>query len=57
MAKKVFPRGNLPLVIKIMPLGVLEMHLMIFDVITCVTMVVAYAIVGVTRATLTTFVT
>ncbi len=40
-----------------MPLGVLEMHLMIFNVITCVTMVAAYAIVGVTRATLTTLVT
>ncbi len=36
-----------------MPLSVLEMHLMIFDVITCVTMVVAYAIVGVTKALIT----
>jgi hypothetical protein len=38
-----------------MPLGMHEMHLMIFDVVTCATIVVAYAIIGVTRA-LTTLV-
>jgi hypothetical protein len=43
------------LVIKIMPLGMLEMHLMIFDVVTCVTIVVAYAVVGVIKV-LTTLV-
>jgi hypothetical protein len=33
-----------------MPLGVHEMHLMIFYVVTCATIVVTYAVVGVTRA-------
>jgi hypothetical protein len=36
-----------------MPLSMHEMHLMIFNVATCVTIVVAYAIVGATRALIT----
>jgi hypothetical protein len=37
-----------------MPLGVHEIHLMLFDVVTCATIVVTYAVVSVTRV-LTTY--